>query len=178
MAELITLARPYAKAAFGFATAYQVVDEWSQTLMLLKKVASDSAMQNLIKKPSLTSQEKAEVFFDVCGERLNDQTRNFISLVSENNRLNLIGTIAELFEHLKRLRNQSVDVEIISAFELADIQQETLAAALAKKLERKVNIKSSTDTSILGGVIIHAEDQIIDASIRGRLLKLAEAINS
>jgi len=178
MAELITLARPYAKAAFEFASTNQTIDEWSQMLELVRTIASDSAMKAVIQSPSLTSEQKTVLIFDVCGDRLTDQARNFISLVSENNRLELTGAIADIFEQFKRLRNKSVDVEIVSAFELTDTQQEALAAALTNKLERKVNLTSSTDKSIMGGVIIHAEDLIIDASIRGRLMKLAEAINS
>jgi F-type H+-transporting ATPase subunit delta len=178
MAELITLARPYARAAFEFASASDTVDEWSQTLEMLRMIATDEAMMSVIKNPSLTSGQKADVIFDVCGEKLDDSAKHFVSLVSENNRLPLVCSIADLFEQFKRLRNKSVDVEIISAFELNDAQQQALAEALTKKLERKVNITSNTDASILGGVIVHAEDQVIDASIRGRLMKLAEAINS
>jgi F-type H+-transporting ATPase subunit delta len=178
MAELITLARPYARAAFEFASASDTVDEWSQTLEMLRMIATDETMMSVINNPSLTSGQKTEVIFDVCGEKLSDSAKNFVSLISENNRLPLVCSISDLFEQFKRLRNKSVDVEITSAFELDDTQQQALAEALTRKLERKVNITSNTDASILGGVIVHAEDQVIDASIRGRLMKLAEAINS
>ena len=178
MAESITLARPYAKAAFEFASGHQSIDEWSLALELLTKVTKDDAMQGIIQNPSLTSVQKAAVISDVCGEQLNEPTKNFVTLVAENNRLNLISEIAELFEIQKRLRNQSVDVEVITAFDLQDEQQELLVNVLTNKLERKVNIKASTDKSILGGVVIYTEDQHIDVSIRGRLMKLAEAINS
>jgi len=178
MAESITLARPYAKAAFEFASDHHVIDEWSIALELLTKVTEGEAVQGIIHNPSLTSEQKAAVITDVCGERLNESVKNFVTLVAENNRLNLTSEIAELFEVQKRLRNQSVDVEVITAFDLQDEQQELLVKVLTNKLERKVNIKASTDKSILGGVVINTEDQHIDISIRGRLMKLAEAINS
>src|SRR5690606_25555099 len=115
---------------------------------------------------------------DVCAESLDDKGRNLVQLLAENRRLQLLPLIREQFDALKLQRQQSVDVELISAQPLDQGQQDKLAQALARKLERSINITTSVDESLLGGVLIRAGDTVIDGSIRGRLTKLAEALNA
>lgn len=178
MAELTTVARPYAKAAYQEAQNQNALAEWSAMLELGALVAADENMKTILDHPSLTSEEKAQTFVDVCEGKLSDYGKNFIFVLAENNRLVLLPEIAALFELYKSHQEKSVDVEVESAFELNAEQQEKLAQALAKKLDRKVNISSTTNPELLGGVIMRAEDLVIDASVRGKLAKLAEAINS
>lgn len=178
MAELTTVARPYAKAAYAVAQTENALADWSAMLTFGAAVAADKNMKTVLDHPSLTSEKKAETFIDVCEGKLSDSGKNFISVLAENNRLTLLPEIAALFELFKAHQERSVDVEVESAFELSAEQQDKLAQALTKKLDRKVNISSSTNPEILGGVIIRAEDLVIDASVRGKLAKLAEAIRS
>ena len=83
-----------------------------------------------------------------------------------------------MFENFKAQLEQSVDVEVESAFELGKEQQEKLAQALSKKLDRTVNVSSTVDNTLIGGAIIRAQDLVIDASVRGKIAKLAEAMNA
>jgi len=178
MAELSTLARPYAKAAFEYALDKQQLAQWSEQLATAAAVVADSGMEAVLSDPSLTATQQASVLGDVCGDALNEQMRNFIAVLASNKRLALLPEIYSLFAHYKANKEKSVDVEVISAFDLADEARDRLAQALGRKLERQVTVRTSTDSDLLGGVLIRAGDLVIDGSVRGRLNKLAEAMNS
>jgi F-type H+-transporting ATPase subunit delta len=178
MAESITIARPYAKASFEAAKANDALDAWSSMLAYASAIAEDENMVVVLDHPALTSKAKADAFIDVCGDKLNDQGKNLIFVLSENDRIGLLPDIAILFEALKAQLEQSVDVLIESAFDLGSEQQEKLAQALSKKLDRKVNVTSTVNESLMGGAIVRANDLVIDASVRGKLAKLAEAVSA
>lgn len=178
MAESITIARPYAKAAFQAAKESEALTAWSEMLAYASAVAVDEEMAKLLDHPALTSEQKAQFFIDVCGDNLTSEGKNFIFVLSEHNRLGLVSDIAELFEIYKAQLERSIDVKVESAFELSDAQSEKLAQALSKKLDRKVVIESQVNQALIGGVIIRANDLVIDASVRGKIAKLAEAISA
>lgn len=178
MAESITIARPYAKASFEAAKASDALDLWSSMLAYASAIAKDENMVVVLDHPALTDQEKADVFCDTCAENLNEQTQNLVRVLSENDRIGLLPEIANLFEALKAQLEQSVDVQVESAFDLGSEQQEKLAQALSTKLDRKVNVTSTVNELLMGGAIIRANDLVIDASVRGKLAKLAEAVNA
>ena len=177
MAELSTLARPYARAAFEYAVNADL-DAWSSQLALVAAVAQAENMVKILSSPSLTSKQQAQHFVDVCGDELSSQAKNFISVLAENKRLALLPEISALYEQFKANREKSVDVEVATAFELDAAIQEKLATALSTTLEREVTVQTTIDKNLLGGVVIRAADVVIDGSIRGRLNKLAEAMNS
>ncbi len=178
MAESITIARPYAKAAFQAAKESQALTQWSEMLGYASAVAVDENMEIILDHPALTSEQKAQFFIDVCGDNLTSEGKNFVYVLSEHNRLGLISDIAELFESYRALLERSIDVKVESAFELSDAQSEKLAQALSKKLDRTVVIETKVNQDLIGGVIIHANDMVIDASVRGKIAKLAEAISA
>ncbi|MCK9563531.1 MAG: F0F1 ATP synthase subunit delta [Bacteroidales bacterium] len=178
MAELTTLARPYAKALFETAQAADTLSAWSATLALLTAVVREPAVQSLLDSPERTARQQADTIIDICGDALDDKARNLVGLLAANRRLPLIPLIDEQFDALKALREQTVEVELVSAREISPEQQQALGNALSRKLDRQVNINLSVDQSLLGGILIRAGDTIIDGSIRGRLNKLAEALNS
>lgn len=178
MAELITVARPYAKAAFQFADEHNRLAEWSQQLAVAAAVSEDTTVAKLLQNPKITSAAKAEQFLALLGDELSPEVRNFVTLLAQNKRLPAMAEIAELYEQLKSAKERSVDVDITSTFELADGQTQQLAAALKSKLGQEVNVTSEVDASLLGGVIIRAGDLVIDGSVRGKLAKLAETMKS
>ena len=178
MAELTTLARPYAKAAFEHAQAHQQLASWSAMLGLAAAVSQDVRMQSVLKAPRLTSTEKAATFIEVCGDKFDAQVQNFIHIVAENERLALLPEIAELFELYKAEQEKSVDVDVTSAFALSAEQQDKLAKVLSARLSREVRLHAAEDASLIGGVVIRAGDLVIDGSVRGKIAKLAEALKS
>jgi F-type H+-transporting ATPase subunit delta len=178
MAELSTIARPYARAAFEYARDSKQLSQWAGQLATASAVAADKGVQAALNDPALTAEQQAGILNDVCGDALGVQARNFITVLAANKRLALLPEIYLLFAQYKANHEKSVDVEVISAFDLADAARDKLAEALGRKLERQVKVRTTTDSNLLGGVLIRAGDLVIDGSIRGRLNKLAAAINS
>ena len=178
MAELSTLARPYARAAFVYAVKANELSACSEQLSVAAAVSQTETIQKLLGSPSLTSDQQAAHFISVCGDALAAKTQNFIKVLAENKRLPLLPEVASLFDAFKANREKSVDVEVSTFFDLGDGLQEKLAKGLSEKLEREVNLHTVIDKSLIGGVVIRAGDIVIDASIRGRLAKLGEAMNA
>ncbi len=178
MAELSTLARPYAKAAFDFARDKGALAQWSEQLAVCAAVAADAGMESVLGNPSLTDEQQAQTLNEVCGDATSAEVKNFVVVLADNKRLPLLPEITTQFDLLKANLEKSVDVEVISAFDLDDATAEKLAGVLGQKLEREVKVSTSTDADLLGGVLIRAGDLVIDGSVRGRLDKLAEAMNS
>ena len=178
MAELSTLARPYAKAAFSYAQQASDLAGWSAALATSAAVSQSEKVRELLENPQLTSNERAEKFLSICADDLSDSGKNFIRLLAENHRLTLLPEISVLFEELKAQAEATLEVDVVSARPLSDAQAQQLAQALNKKFEREVHLHHSVDESLLGGAIIRAGDTVIDGTVRGRLAKLAEAMNS
>jgi F-type H+-transporting ATPase subunit delta len=176
MAELRTLARPYAKAAFSAAQEHEQLAEWSKLLTIAGQVTANKDIRQLLANPGLEEQKKAELILEVAEDGVTDQVRNFFAVLAENRRLTLLPEIAALTYRADLER--TVDIEVTAAFELTDEQQQKLAQALSKKLERQVSLAASLDKSLIGGVIIRTGDLVIDASVRGKLTKLADALGS
>ena len=178
MAELSTLARPYARAAFEYARDKSDISQWAEQLATVAAVTMDSAMYGVLNNPSMTAEQQSQTVADVCGDALSSELNNYVAILASNKRLALLPEIYEQFAHYQASHDKSVDVEVVSAFDLADVTRDKLAEVLGKKLERKVKVSTSTDSTLLGGVLIRAGDLVIDGSVRGRLNKLAEAMNS
>jgi F-type H+-transporting ATPase subunit delta len=178
VAELITLARPYAKAAFETALQHEALDKWSSMIALSAAVASNERVSGVLTSPSLSSLQIAEAFIAVCGDELDEKGKNFIALLAENKRLVLLPEISSMFETLKANQEMSVDVEITTAFEISSDVSNKLAQALKDRLKREIILATKVDQSLIGGAIIRAGDNVIDSSVRGKLSKLAESMNS
>ena len=177
MAELSTLARPYAKAAFEFAVGSGDLSGWSERLSIGASVIRQGPVRQLLASPNLTAARKAALLIDVCGDAINNVLENFFIVLSENRRLQLLPQISEQFEVLKANHEKAVDVDVLASQELASDQLEKLNSALERKLERRINLQVRLDGDLLGGVVIRAGDTVIDGSIRGRLTKLADSLN-
>ncbi|MGB5260746.1 MAG: F0F1 ATP synthase subunit delta [Gammaproteobacteria bacterium] len=177
MAEALTIARPYAQAAFKFASEQGMLKEWSEMLGLLAAIAGDSGMQQVIDSPHLTEQQLADLFIQVGGERLNDKCANFVRVLAANRRLDLLTEIAALFEVQRSEAEGLVQAEMVSAFPATEAQQAEVIASLRRRLGREVLLTCSTDASLLGGAIIRAGDLVIDGSVRGKLDRLGTALS-
>ncbi len=178
MAETSTLARPYARAAFEYAREHDALAQWSEQLATVAAVAADDGLQSVLDNPSMTAEQQARTVIEVCGDALGAEAKNFISILAANKRLALLPEIYQQFARFKANLEKSVDVEVVSAFDLDDTARDKLAQVLSRKLEREVKVSTTTDRNLLGGVLIRAGDMVIDGSVRGRLNKLAEAMNS
>ena len=172
MAELLTLARPYAKAAFAYASEQNAIDNWSAALQLLSATVQDGAFSAYLNRPELTPTEQVSVFAKVLGEQPSTAVSNFLTLLADNGRLTLLPEIEAEFEQLKSQNNNTVDVVIESAFPLTSVQEQLLTHALEKKFEAAVNVSVEVKPELIAGVVIRAGDQVIDDSARNKLEKM------
>lgn len=176
MSELTTAARPYARAAFDIASDNNAIDQWTEMLNLCSAVAENASMQAALDNPALNWQQSADLFNEVCGEKLDARGQNFIRLLAENDRLSLLPEIAALYHHYKAQAQGTVDAELISALDVSDDQKNAIAASLSKRLGKQVSLTTRIDESLIGGAIIRAGDMVIDGSIRGRLDKMSSTL--
>jgi len=179
MADFTTAARPYAKAVFEIARDSGKFDDWSNRLAVLGAIVDHPDMQQRLDAPNLTQDDAAKMVETVASDVVNDNdSRNFIKLLAENNRMKLLGDISGIYEELRSEAEGEIEANVVSAFELTDAQRDTMAQALAKRLDRKVRIVSTVDESLIGGAIIRAGDLVIDGSVKGRLEKMTTAVGT
>lgn len=173
-----TVARPYARAAFELAQAHNALPTWSRMLELLAAVVSDERVVELLDDPRIDYAQKAEQIIAICQSELDELGGNFVKVLAEEGRLEALPEIAAQFDSARADHEKRAQVELISAFPLTEAQQNKLAEALAKRLNREISITTSVDQSLIGGVIVHAGDTVIDGSVRGRLAQLRSALTA
>lgn len=176
--EVTTVARPYARAAFSCALDEEGgLASWSQMLAMLKAVMLEPGIRDLLDDPLLTTAQQKQMIADLMGDDLTIKGANFVDVLAGNDRLALIPTVADMYELLKANHEQTIEVEVHSAFEVSDADKDKLAEGLKRKLQRDVNIHTTVDESLIGGVLIRADDTVIDDSVRGRLGRLSQVLN-
>ncbi|NLO81089.1 MAG: F0F1 ATP synthase subunit delta [Xanthomonadaceae bacterium] len=177
MAERSTIARPYAQAIFQLAEASGDFSRWSEALQVLSLAARDPNLRPLLNSPRISRQQLADLLIEVAGERLDQLGRNFVRVLAEGRRLALLPDIAALYEELRARAEGTIDARLITAQPVDATACEKIAAALSKRLNRKVNLTTETDPSLLGGAVVRAGDLVIDGSVRGRLERMAATLN-
>src|SRR5262245_65346840 len=146
MAERITTARPYAKAIFALARKGNTLGTTSTGLQRAATVVADPAVHELLGSPHVTPAQVAGVVNDVAG--LDENGRNFVSLLAQNHRLGFLPEIAALFEQMKAEVENAVDVEVIAAAQLTPDQETRYAAALQKKLGRQARLHTRIEHAL------------------------------
>jgi F-type H+-transporting ATPase subunit delta len=177
MSEVITVARPYAKAAFDVAVEHKALDKWLEMLSFAVAVANNDTVQGLL-HGSLGTEKLGDLFVQICGDQLNEQGQNLIKVMAENGRLGVLPAVLAEFVALKSELDKQLDASVCSASPLSDADVAKIQASLEKRYGRTVNLNFSIDPSLMAGLVIKAGDDIIDASIRNKLNRLAEALQS
>ena len=178
MAEPTTVARPYAEAAFRLAEGAGVLGKWSEMLGALAQVAQDARVQAAIADPNLSDAKAAGLFISILAGKLSGDAENFVRVLAENKRLELLPEIRTQFEALKNEREGVVEAEVVSAFELSAAQVADLAQRLEKKTGRKVRTTLRVDKDLIGGVKVVIGDKVIDGSARCQLSALETALKA
>ena len=178
MAEPSTIARPYAEAAFRLADAQGKLAEWSAALANIAAVAADARVRAAIGDPNLPAAKVAGLFIAILAGKLTGETENFVRVLAENGRLEVLAEIRAQYEALKNAREGMVEAEIYSAFEMDAAQVADLVTRLEKKTGRKVKARVSVDKSLIGGVKVVIGDKIIDGSARAQLAALETALKA
>jgi F-type H+-transporting ATPase subunit delta len=178
MAELSTLARPYAQAVFQLAQDRNELATWSHRLHLLATIAVDPQTRVLLDDPRLARARLEGLFIEVAGEALDVMGRNLVRVLSENNRLALLAEIAAQYEILKAEAENTVQAELVAAQPVSEAKQAQICEALKKRLGREVELRCSIDERLIGGAVIRAGDLVIDGSALGRLERLAATLRT
>ena len=177
MEEIGTIARPYALAAFEEAQHNGQVAEWADMLESLEFIAADPTVKGLMANPRIENEALGALILDVAGERLTPPGRNFLRLLAQNGRLDLIAAIRRIFEQEREALEGRGHVEVRSAYPLAPEEESRIGDAMSKRLGVSVSLSVAVDPELIGGVVVRAGDLVIDASLRGRLDQLRQALS-
>lgn len=178
MAEAITVARPYAEAVYKLAVNNQGLSEWSKMLRLASAIAEDGGVKRLIGNPVISAKQLGEIFLEIGKNKFNSEARNLIMLLADNKRILVLPQISQLFEQLKAQHEGVLEAKIVSAFAMEGRQLKKLIEDLERKFKRKIEAQVSIDSELIGGVKVEIGDEILDASIRGKLEAMAVALKS
>lgn len=175
--ENASIARPYAKAAFDLAIETKTQDQWSDTLKSLAMIAENEEFSNVMNAPQVTANQLEEVVLGMLGDKLPEGGDNFIKLLAQNGRLEVLPEVQLQFVALLAESQKSIEAEVMTARPLTEAQKTNLTEALKKRLGVSVSIVETVDESLIGGAIVKAGDLVIDGSAAGRVEKLAIALN-
>jgi F-type H+-transporting ATPase subunit delta len=178
MAEPSTIARPYAEAVFKLADAQGKLGDWATALANLAAVAADGRIRAAVADPNLPAAKAAGLFISVLAGKLPSDGENFVRVLAENGRLDVVSEISTQYQALKNEREGVVEAEIQSAFEMDQAQVADLVARLEKKTGCKVKARVSVDKSLIGGVKVTIGDKVIDGSARAQLAALENALKA
>jgi len=173
MQENITIARPYARAAFEQASADDELALWSTMLGLLGQIASDPQVHAIIRNPRVSHAQLIDILLDACGSQLSEKGRNFVRILVESGRLAVAKQISLLYEAMKADAEGIAGVDVITAYPLEDEQRRQIIKVMTRRLGKKIDITTRVDQSLIGGAIIRSGDSVIDASLKGRLQQLS-----
>jgi F-type H+-transporting ATPase subunit delta len=173
MADRLTIARPYARAAFEQARDDQRLGPWSQALQVAAEVVSDERVRPLLGNPHVTPAELAQLVIGIAAGQLGAHGENFVRTLALNRRLGYLPEIAARFDTLKDEAEGVADVTLTSAAALDEAQRRRVAAALEERLHRKVRLHCAIDPALIGGALLRSGDLVIDGSLRTRLERIA-----
>jgi len=176
MAELVTIARPYAEAAFRLAVEGRNLAGWSDMLALLDGVLTDKDVAQHVADPNVDDRALESLLLGLLGDKLDGQGRNFLQVLIHNGRLGLLPHIRALYEELRREHEGVLEARIVSALPVSDEQLRALVETLEKKYGRKVSAQVDVDRELIGGARIMVGDKMIDGTVRGRLDAMATAL--
>jgi F-type H+-transporting ATPase subunit delta len=177
MAELATVARPYAEALFRVARDSDMA-AWAVLVSELAQIGANADVQAFAQNPNVTQAQLADVIASLVKSPLNAEVKNFIAMLAENGRVALLPEIGAQFQELKNAQEGASDAQIVSAFELSAGQLAQLVATLEKKFGRKLNPTVTVDPSLIGGVRVVVGDEVLDTSVRARLQQMHVALTA
>jgi F-type H+-transporting ATPase subunit delta len=176
MAELATIARPYAEALFQSAKAdLSGTQAWVEELAV---IAGDAGLQQFAGNPRVTTNQVFDLIAGLAKTALPDQARNFLRTVIENGRLNALPEIAAQFRALKNAQGGSSDAVVYSAFPIDGAALANVAATLEKRFDRKLNVKVELDADLIGGIRVVVGDEVLDTSVKARLEQMKVALTA
>jgi F-type H+-transporting ATPase subunit delta len=172
------IARPYASAAFEYAREKNDLPAWEAFLTQAAQIILHPDISPILSNPNVSDKVWVDLFQDLLGslldEKLDEKKKHFLSLLAHNKRLPILSEIIALFNHYYAAFKKNTQIRIVTALPLEENMQQELVKALTERTNRTVSLKCEIDPSVLGGAVIHIDDKVIDASVRGKLTRLLE----
>lgn len=178
MAESVTIARPYAQAVFRLARETGKLSLWSERLGRLSAIVVDPEMARIVGNPRFSAGQVTELFISLFSEEKDQDLAKFVGLLAENERLSVLPDIRDIYEQLKSADEGIREAEITSAFPLDDAQLDNLMKELEAHFATRLEPRVRIDARLIGGVRVAVGDQILDASVRGKLDAMAAALKN
>jgi len=178
MAEFVTIARPYAQAVYRLAKETGSQTAWLERLQRLAAIAQDKEMSKVIGNPKFSARQVADLLISLTGESTNRELSSFIELLAENERLDVMAQILEIFEEIKGEDEGIRDALITSAYPLDDTQLKSLIGQLEKHFGGKLRPTVEVAEALIGGIKVTVGDQVLDISVRGKLEAMATALKN
>ena len=178
MAESVTIARPYAQAVFRLASESKELATWSDRLQRLATVAQDPEMDKVIGNPKFSAKQIADLFVSLTDEVGNQELASFVGILAENERLGVLTQIQEIYEQLKSADEGVKDAVVTSAYSLDAAQLNNLMSQLESHFGSKLQPHVEVDPALIGGIKVAVGDQVLDASVRGKLEAMATALKN
>ena len=169
MAELATIARPYAEAAFEIARGAQALSAWSDMLRFAATIVGDRRVADALDNPRLDAAAKESLLLSIGGDRFGGEARNFIRVLVESERVALLPQISAMFDTLKNEAEATATATIESAFELTDAQVAELRSALEKRFGKKIETTVTLNPELIGGARVTVGDAVLDGSVQAKL---------
>jgi F-type H+-transporting ATPase subunit delta len=169
MSEFLTQSRPYAEAIFEIANKDKALDDWSKNLVQIVEAMADNSVKALINSPDLSQKKKTEVFNSLFEGEILKKTATFIQVLGQANRLNLLPSIFEAFKSLVAIERNEKSVVVASSYNLDEDQLDKIKEALQKRTGATINLTTAVDKTLIGGIKISYEDQVIDLSLKNKL---------
>ena len=169
MSELLTQSRPYAEAIFDIAKEEQALDIWVNDLSIVVSAMQNDEVKILINSPELSQRKKAEIFTSLFEGEISKKVSNFVLVIGQANRISLLESVLESFKRLVALEKNQKNVTVSSSYALEQDQLEKIELALQKRTGSEINISTHLDKSLIGGIKISYEDQVIDLSLKNKL---------
>lgn len=177
MAEISTIARPYAQAAFDVAKAANALPAWNAFLGKLAALASNDEVQQFATNPSVKPEQVIALFTDAAGS-VTDEMKNFMSAVVDSSRIDALPAVYEAFAAQQHAFEGSADALVTTAFTLNDAEAADLKAALEQKMGKKLNTTFTVDESLIGGFSVSVGDEVLDMSVRAKLARMQSALTA
>jgi F-type H+-transporting ATPase subunit delta len=176
MSNLSSIARPYALAAFDCARDQQQLSEWKDFLESASLLIQQKDVARLLANPELSSAKLFDFIHDILALQshpsLNKERKNFLSVLAQNKRMNVLPDIADTFNAYYAALEKITKIRLVTAIAAQEEFKQQLVNVLTKRIQSKITLDCEIDPSILGGAIVHIGDKVIDGSIRGKLTRL------
>ena len=173
MAELATIARPYAEAAFEIAREQNALAVWSQMLRFVSSVVADPRVRAALDNPKLSAGDKESLLLSIAGDRVAGDGRNFLRVLIEADRIKLVPEIQARFDTLKDESEGVAKATIETAYPMSEAQVEQMKAALEKRFKKKVETTVVENRALIGGARVSVGDEVIDGSVQAKLAAMS-----